>query len=37
MVSTACCNYSTADPAGFIPKENNYQFHATPVRLTVKP
>ena len=35
MVSTACCNYTTNDPMGYVPKGHGYQFHATPVRLAV--
>jgi hypothetical protein len=33
MVSTACCNFSTSDPSGKIPRAGGYQAHWTPVRL----
>ena len=36
MVSTACCNFSTTDPQGFIPRAGGYQAHWTPVRLSLK-
>lgn len=36
MVSSACCNFTTYDPRGFIPPQNNYQFHVTPVHLSLK-
>ena len=36
MVSTACCNFSTSDPLGYVPKEGGYQAHWTPVRLKLK-
>ena len=35
MVSAACCNFSTSDPTGLIPKAGGYQAHWTPVRISL--
>ena len=35
MVSTACCNFTSFNSTGLVPKEAGYQAHWTPVRITL--
>ena len=36
MVSTACCNFTSHNSTGLVPREAGYQAHWTPVRIALK-